>query len=132
MSEESAPLRIGVLAIQGDYAAHAEALAEAGALPIEVRKPEELLGLDTETLLSRIFPEETVRLYPAKPVSYSCPEDWDKVREMVRSLGQAEVEAILQEHGEVTIKDDICNREYRFDAEAIAELFAPENRPTLH
>ena len=46
MSEECAPLRIGILAIQGDYAAHAEALAEAGALPIEVRKPEELQGLD--------------------------------------------------------------------------------------
>jgi len=46
LSEECAPLRIGILAIQGDYAAHAEALAEAGALPIEVRKPEELQGLD--------------------------------------------------------------------------------------
>ena len=38
--------RIGVLAIQGDYAAHAEALAEAGAEPVEVRKPSELTGLD--------------------------------------------------------------------------------------
>jgi pyridoxal 5'-phosphate synthase pdxT subunit len=38
--------RIGVLAIQGDYAAHAEALAEAGAEPVEVRKPEQLTGLD--------------------------------------------------------------------------------------
>jgi len=38
--------RIGVLAIQGDYAAHAEALAETGAEPVEVRKPEELAGLD--------------------------------------------------------------------------------------
>lgn len=38
--------RIGVLAIQGDYAAHAEALAEAGAIPVEVRKKEELSGLD--------------------------------------------------------------------------------------
>lgn len=37
---------IGVLAIQGDYAAHAEALAEAGANPCEVRKPEELAELD--------------------------------------------------------------------------------------
>jgi pyridoxal 5'-phosphate synthase pdxT subunit len=37
---------IGVLAIQGDYTAHAEALAEAGANPAEVRKPEELEGLD--------------------------------------------------------------------------------------
>ena len=38
--------RIGVLAIQGDYAAHAEALAESGAEPIEVRKPEQLAHLD--------------------------------------------------------------------------------------
>ena len=38
--------RIGVLAIQGDYAAHAEALAEAGAEPCEVRKPEQLAGPD--------------------------------------------------------------------------------------
>jgi 5'-phosphate synthase pdxT subunit len=38
--------RIGVLAIQGDYAAHAEALIESGAEPVEVRKPEELDGLD--------------------------------------------------------------------------------------
>jgi 5'-phosphate synthase pdxT subunit len=38
--------RIGVLAIQGDYAAHAEALREAGADPVEVRNPEELAGID--------------------------------------------------------------------------------------
>lgn len=38
--------RIGVLAIQGNFASHAEALTEAGADPIEVRKPSELAGLD--------------------------------------------------------------------------------------
>jgi 5'-phosphate synthase pdxT subunit len=38
--------RIGVLAIQGDYAAHAEALSECSAIPVEVRKREELAGLD--------------------------------------------------------------------------------------
>jgi pyridoxal 5'-phosphate synthase pdxT subunit len=38
--------RIGVLAIQGDYAAHAEALSECGAIPVEVRKREQLAGLD--------------------------------------------------------------------------------------
>ena len=46
MTQERTPPRIGVLAIQGDYAAHAEALAESGAVPMEVRKPEELAGLD--------------------------------------------------------------------------------------
>jgi 5'-phosphate synthase pdxT subunit len=43
---ESEKPRIGVLAIQGDYAAHAEALTETGAEPVEVRSPEELKDLD--------------------------------------------------------------------------------------
>lgn len=38
--------RVGVLAIQGDYAAHARALSESGAEPREVRKPDQLAGLD--------------------------------------------------------------------------------------
>jgi len=46
LNPEPAQPRIGVLAIQGDYAAHAEALAEAGAIPVEVRKSEELHDLD--------------------------------------------------------------------------------------
>jgi 5'-phosphate synthase pdxT subunit len=38
--------RIGVLAIQGDFAAHAQALIEAGADAVEVRTPAQLEGLD--------------------------------------------------------------------------------------
>ena len=45
MTETKLP-KIGVLAIQGDYAAHAEALAETGAEPAQVRKPDQLTGLD--------------------------------------------------------------------------------------
>jgi 5'-phosphate synthase pdxT subunit len=46
MVDPAAHPRIGVLAIQGDYAAHAAALREAGADPVLVRRPEELVGLD--------------------------------------------------------------------------------------
>jgi 5'-phosphate synthase pdxT subunit len=46
VNKETNRPRIGVLAIQGDYAAHADALAEAGAEPVEVRNPEELASLD--------------------------------------------------------------------------------------
>ncbi|HEY0797429.1 MAG TPA: pyridoxal 5'-phosphate synthase glutaminase subunit PdxT [Acidisarcina sp.] len=38
--------RIGVLALQGDFAAHATALTEAGAIPVMVRNPEQLQDLD--------------------------------------------------------------------------------------
>jgi 5'-phosphate synthase pdxT subunit len=46
LTEKRTPPLIGVLAIQGDYADHAEALAEAGATPVEVRRPDQLAGLD--------------------------------------------------------------------------------------
>jgi pyridoxal 5'-phosphate synthase pdxT subunit len=39
-------LRIGVLAAQGDFAAHARVLGSLGATPLEVRTPEQLAGLD--------------------------------------------------------------------------------------
>ena len=39
-------MRIGVLAIQGDFREHADVLRRLGAYPVEVRKPEELRGLD--------------------------------------------------------------------------------------
>ena len=39
-------LRIGVLAVQGNFREHAAVLRRLGAEPVEVRKPEELEGLD--------------------------------------------------------------------------------------
>jgi 5'-phosphate synthase pdxT subunit len=46
LTEERLLPRIGVLAIQGDYAAHAVALVEVAAEPVEIRKPDELAGID--------------------------------------------------------------------------------------
>jgi 5'-phosphate synthase pdxT subunit len=40
------PLRIGVLAVQGNFREHAAMLRRVGATPVEVRKPEQLAGLD--------------------------------------------------------------------------------------
>ena len=98
-------------------------------------KADELIGLPAEALLTRLFSEETVRVFDAQAVIHDCPEDWDKVRSMLLSLGRDEVESVLREHGEVVIKDDLCNREYRFDAQAIGALFhdTPDGTPpTLH
>jgi 5'-phosphate synthase pdxT subunit len=40
------PVTIGILALQGDYEAHARAFRNSGARTVLVRKPEELAGLD--------------------------------------------------------------------------------------
>lgn len=43
---QSSPLTIGILALQGDYAAHRAVLDELGAKTVLVRKPEQLTELD--------------------------------------------------------------------------------------
>ena len=95
-------------------------------------RPAELLGLETETLLLRLFHEDDVRVYEPRPVLYHCPEDWPKIHSILRSLGAAELQAILDEHGEIVVKDDICNREYRLGAAEVAQLIAPEHDRHLH
>jgi molecular chaperone Hsp33 len=74
-------------------------------------------------LLTRLFPEELMRVFRLYAVEYHCPYDEGKVKDMLRGLGRKEVEAILAEQGEVVIRNEMCNHEYRFDARAIAELF---------
>jgi len=97
-------------------------------------RAEELLGLSAEDILIRLFHQETVRLLDARELTHDWPQDWDKVRDVLRSLGRAELEAMLAEHGEILIHDDLSNHEYRFNADDVAALFAepgPEPR-TLH
>lgn len=99
-------------------------------------KGEELLHLDAETLLRRLFPEDIeahgVRLYDAQPVVYHCPEDREKICDMIRSLGEADARTIVEEHGEIVVHDDICNHTYRFTPAEVEALFAPTQEGRLH
>ena len=54
------------------------------------------------------------------------------MRDIVRNIGRADAETILAEHGEILIRDDICNRDYRFSAQDVAELFAVCEGKALH
>ncbi|MCX9158446.1 Hsp33 family molecular chaperone HslO [Niveibacterium sp. 24ML] len=93
--------------------------------------PGELLSLEAPVVLTRLFHEETVRVFDPKPVSHVFPPDWEKVRATLRALGRKEIESILAEHGEVFVRDDLSNHDYRFSREEALALFdtAP---PTLH
>jgi 5'-phosphate synthase pdxT subunit len=75
-------MRIGVLALQGNFREHAAMLRRLGAEPVEVRKPEELDGLDgliipggESTAIARLMRlyglEEAIRGF-AGPVFGTC------------------------------------------------------------
>lgn len=93
-------------------------------------RPAEMV-LPAETLLPRLFPEETLRLFDARPVSFHCPRDEEKILNMLRALGREEVEEILAEHDEIVIEDEVCNHRYRFGAEVLHRIFPTPSR-SLH
>lgn len=75
-------------------------------------------------LLVKLFPEELLRVFRIDPVTYHCPFDAEKVERVLRGLGRDECESILAEKGEVVIRNEMCNHEYRFDRDAVETLFA--------
>jgi len=90
-----------------------------------------LFDLTAEEILTRLFYQETIRIFDAQTIQYGCREDPAKIYAMLRSLGREEVDSILKEFGEVVVNDDICNREYRLDAIAVDAIFR-EAGSTIH
>lgn len=84
---------------------------------------DELLNLDTITLLQRLFVEEDVRLFDGRDVMAFCSCSQTNVTNMLQMLGLAEVRSILQEQGSVQIQCDFCNKHYVVDEQEALSLF---------
>lgn len=95
----------------------------------ETVSAEELLELPAETLLRRLYHEEDRRVFEPEPVRFACSCSRERVAEMLRGLGQDEVEAILAEHGRIEVHCEFCNAGYTFDAVDAAALFVETPHP---
>ena len=85
---------------------------------------DELKNLAPEALLTRLFSEENVRLFEAKPTQFRCRCSKAKVANMLRLLGMQEVESILAELGKINVNCDFCNKKYAFDALDVSHAFS--------
>ena len=90
-------------------------------------KREELLTLDAENILHRLFWEEPLaRFEPLVGDSgprFACSCSLERVGQMIRSLGVAEAESILAEQGQIEVACDFCGAQYHFDPVDAASLF---------
>lgn len=99
-------------------------------------KAEELLTLDVETILHRLFWQEPLqRFEPASGAMqphFHCSCSRERVGNMLQSLGADEVESILAEQGRVQVGCDFCGAQYEFDPVDAAQLFVtpPQQPPT--
>ncbi|MES2295870.1 MAG: Hsp33 family molecular chaperone HslO [Pseudomonadota bacterium] len=86
-------------------------------------KQQELLGTDIQTLMNRLFWEETIRVFdPAHP-QFFCSCTREKVGNMLKMLGREEVESALQDLGELGIDCEFCGQHYTYDSVDCAQLF---------
>ncbi len=85
---------------------------------------EELLTTDIDTLLHRLFWEETIRMFEPMQPAFECSCNREKVGNMLKMLGQEEVDSALAELGQLAINCDFCGQEYIFDKVDGVQLFA--------
>ncbi len=90
-------------------------------------KREELLTLDVDTILRRLFWEESLMHFEplmgdAAP-RFACSCGRERVGRMILGLGEPEAQSILAEMGEVDVGCDFCGAHYRFDAIDVAQIF---------
>jgi len=89
----------------------------------------ELLTLDADTVLRRLFWEERLvrfdlRSGPSGP-RFACSCSRERVGNMLKGLGRIEVDGILAEQGRVEIACEFCGAKYRYDPVDVGELFTP-------
>jgi molecular chaperone Hsp33 len=94
--------------------------AESLAMTI---KREELLELEQEVVLHRLYHEDPVRLLELNSVRFECSCSRQRTERALISLGRAELESILEEQGKVELDCQFCMQQYQFNAADIAALF---------
>jgi molecular chaperone Hsp33 len=90
---------------------------------------QELLTLDADTVLRRLFWEERLVRFDLRSgragPRFACSCSRERVGNMLKGLGRVEIDSILAEQGRVEIACEFCGAKYRYDPVDVGELFTP-------
>ncbi|NYT35630.1 Hsp33 family molecular chaperone HslO [Allopusillimonas soli] len=92
-------------------------------------KHDELLALDSDEVIHRLFWQEALEPFEPQAVRWYCPCTRERVAGMLRTLGQQEIQEILAQEGNVEIVCNFCGKPYHFDAVDCAGLFVEKPGP---
>ena len=91
----------------------------------ETLTSKEMLEVSQDTLLYRLFWEETLLTFDARQIYWECTCTRERVADMLKMLGRAEVEDILTTQGKIEVACEFCGQPYHFDGVDSALLFEP-------
>lgn len=92
----------------------------------------ELLGLDSEQLLYRLFHEDPVRVFEPSRISFHCSCSRERTHNALRALHPTEILELLEERGCIIMDCEFCNQGYRFERNDLADLLDGDGTRTLH
>ncbi len=84
----------------------------------------EMLSLDCEEMLFRLFNEEKVRVFEREPVTFECGCSQKKIETALISLGRKELDAIFLERDIIKVDCEFCGKQYGFDKVDVANLLS--------
>ena len=125
---------VGGKQVPTDPAALEEAWMKAD-LAMEGLSAAELLADDIEPRLVRMFGDDEVRVFSGHDVVHECRCSRERVANVLRSLGAAEVRSVIEEQGACTVTCEFCQKPYKFDAIDVEQLFndsAPQGSSSIN
>ena len=84
---------------------------------------DELLHLDNQTLLYRLYNETEIRLFESRSTRFQCRCTSEKMNQIIKIIGEDEANELIKEQGEIAINCDFCNQKYTFDSIDITFMF---------
>lgn len=85
--------------------------------------PKELIELNNEDVLHRLYSEEQVRLFDGAPVHFKCTCSVERCENAILILGQEEAAQELEQKQIITVTCEFCNKAYDFDRVDVAAIF---------
>jgi molecular chaperone Hsp33 len=95
-------------------------------------KDEELLELNSEHLLYRLYHEEPVRLFEPSRIRFYCTCSRERTRNALCLIDPAEIAELLEELGSIAMECEFCNQEYRFARSDLIDVLQDDLSKTLH
>lgn len=90
-------------------------------------KADELLQVDAQTLLYRLFNEAPVRVFEPTAVQFACSCSRERSANALRSLGRQDVEELIAERDIITIDCQFCGQVYSFGEKDVADVFGDDS-----
>jgi molecular chaperone Hsp33 len=92
-------------------------------------KPNELLTLDNQVILHRLYVQEDVRLFEPETIIFRCTCSRKRGENAILMLGRTEADEELQSKQQIVVTCEFCNSEFAFDRVDVENIFRKGQAP---